>query len=166
MIEIWDGYNEDGRLIGGEYIRGEKLPSGVFHLVCEALVRHTDGSYLLMKRDPEKESFPACFDASAGGSALKGEAPLQCIKRELFEETGLTADTLTLLGITAVKKNSCIVHSFLAAVSGDKNNITLQKGETVGFKWVTRDELKAFLDSGKDAIPTQRTRLLDKFDLV
>ena len=50
-MEIWDGYNIDGSLAGVDLVRGEKIPDGLYHLVCEVLVQHTDGDFLLMKRD-------------------------------------------------------------------------------------------------------------------
>ena len=57
-MEIWDGYLENGDLAGVDLIRGEEIPEGLFHMVCEVLVRHTDGTYLLMQRDLEKETHP------------------------------------------------------------------------------------------------------------
>ena len=51
-MELWDAYNSNFEKIEGlTLVREEqdKIPSGVYHLVCEILVRHTDGTYLLMK---------------------------------------------------------------------------------------------------------------------
>ena len=50
-MEIWDGYWEDGSLANIDLVRGEPIPNGIYHMVCEILVRHTDGDYLLMQRD-------------------------------------------------------------------------------------------------------------------
>jgi len=47
-MEIWDGYFRDGTPANVDLTRGEKLPKGIYHLVCEVLVRHIDGDYLLM----------------------------------------------------------------------------------------------------------------------
>lgn len=67
-------------------VRGEKIPKGLYHLVSEIIVRHQDGTYLLTQRD-ERKDFGGMWEATAGGSALKGESPLDCAKRELYEET-------------------------------------------------------------------------------
>ena len=91
-MEIWDGYLKDGSLAGVDLIRGEKIPSGLYHLVSEVLVRHIDGDYLLMQRDYCKHNYGGYYEASAGGSALKGEDKLTCAKRELQEETGINVD--------------------------------------------------------------------------
>ena len=97
-MEIWDAYYPDGTLVGCDLIRGEPIPNGLYHLVSEILVRHADGDYLLMQRDPRKPNYGGFFEATAGGSALKGEDAYCCAKRELHEETGIDAGTLTNIG--------------------------------------------------------------------
>lgn len=48
-MELWDAYDENFRRVEGRtLVRGEPVPEGLFHLVCDVLVRHTDGTYLLM----------------------------------------------------------------------------------------------------------------------
>ena len=69
-MELWDAYDRDFRKIDGKtLIRGEPVPEGLFHLVSEVIVRHADGSYLLMQRDPGKP-LGGLWEATAGGSAL------------------------------------------------------------------------------------------------
>lgn len=50
-------------------VRGEKIPDGLYHLVSEIIVRHIDGTYLLMQRDINKH-YGGWWEATAGGSAL------------------------------------------------------------------------------------------------
>ena len=84
-MEYWDAYDgEFRRMEGVSLVRGEDIPAGVYHLVCDVLVRHTDGSYLLTRRDPRKH-YGGLWEATAGGSALRGETPLDCARRELRE---------------------------------------------------------------------------------
>ena len=119
-------------------MRGEPIPAGMYHLVCDVLVRHVDGSYLLMRRDPRKP-YGGMWEATAGGSALKGESPIECAVRELNEETGIKADCIEEVG-RVVGDNSVYVE-FLCVTDCDKDRVTLQEGETVEYKWVGRDEL-------------------------
>ena len=50
--ERWDLYDKDYKKIeGAGMLRGEPIPAGRFHLVGNVLVRHADGTYLLMLRD-------------------------------------------------------------------------------------------------------------------
>ena len=97
-MELWDAYDEKlNKIEGMTLVRGEEVPDGVFHLVCEIIVRHTDGTYLLMQRDPQKH-LGGMWEATAGGSALQGEDSITCALRELSEETGIKADKLTEVG--------------------------------------------------------------------
>ena len=96
-MELWDAYYQDGTPANQTLVRGEPIPEGLYHLVADVLVRHVDGTFLLMKRDPNKPTWPGVFEATAGGSALKGETPLEAARRELAEETGITRGTFTPL---------------------------------------------------------------------
>ncbi|MBR3928675.1 MAG: NUDIX domain-containing protein [Clostridia bacterium] len=154
-MEIWDGYFEDGTQAGIDLVRGEKIPQGLYHLVCEILVRHVDGDYLLMQRDFKKDNYPGFFEATAGGSALKGEDRDACAKRELKEETGITPEALSEIG-RFVSKDT-IYHTYLALSSLNKSSVRLQKGETVSYKWVSEAQFIEFVQSG-NMIPEQKDR--------
>ena len=136
-MEIWDLYDEQGRKTGEtwERSRAREIPEGRYHIVCDVLIRHRDGEFLLMCRDPDKDDYPDCLEASAGGSALAGETPEQAARREMFEETGLKAEELTLIGQTYKPQSRSIVYAWLAVVDCEKDSICLQQGETVGYQW-------------------------------
>lgn len=154
-MEIWDGYYSDGTLAGVDLVRGEPIPEGLYFLVVEILVRHTDGDYLLMKRDPNKPAFGGYLEATAGGAAQKGEDAYTAALRELNEETGIVANTLTPIASMPYMRMLC--HQYLCVTDCDKSSVTLQEGETVGCEWVTESEFIDFVNSGK-MIPTQRER--------
>lgn len=82
---------------------------------------------------------------------MAGETPLECAKRELFEETGVTADDIGEVG--TVTDKSTVYKEFLCVTDRDKDGITLQEGETVAFKWVSREEL---LSMKKSELVTER----------
>ena len=74
-MELWDAYDKDfNKIKNRTLIRGQRIPKGLFHLVCDILVKHTDGTYLLMQRDKRKH-FGGMWEATAGGSALQNEPP-------------------------------------------------------------------------------------------
>ena len=160
MPEIWDAYFKDGSLAGIDLTRGAPIPKGIYHLVSEILVRHLDGDYLLMQRDPKKPNFGGYYEATAGGSALKGESACACAQRELAEETGIRAARLEELS-RCTSKNT-LYCNFLCTTDWDKSAITLQEGETIGYKWVSEQEFIAFIHSDK-IIPTQKERYLSYF---
>lgn len=154
-MEIWDGYNIDGTLAGVDIERGEPIPDGLYFMTVEILVRHTDGDYLLMRRDPNKPAFPGYLEATAGGAAQKGEDAYTAALRELREETGIVTDKLEPLANMPYMRMLC--HQYLCLTDCDKNSITLQDGETVGYEWLSEKEFIAFIGSG-NMIPTQRER--------
>lgn len=154
-MELWDAYDADFNKIEGiTLVRGEEstFEDDIFHLVCDIIVRHVDGTYLIMQRDMRKH-FGGMWEATAGGSALQGETPVVCAKRELEEETGIAASELTEVGrIVDTSKHSAYVE-YMCITDWDKDNIRLQEGETIAYKWVTRDELLAMKE---DELVTER----------
>lgn len=140
-MEIWDAYNSDFEKIEGkQLVRGESIPEGLFHLACDILVKHTDGTYLIMQRDLRK-SYGGMWEATAGGSALKGETPLESAIRELREETGIVVSELTEVGRVVDNQKRTVYVEYLCITDWYKENVTLQERETIAFKWVSRDEL-------------------------
>ena len=120
-MELWDAYDENFRRVEGvSLVRGEPIPAGAYHLVCDVLVRHTDGSYLLMRRDPRKH-YGGLWETTAGGSALRGEAPLDCARRELREETGIRAEELQELG--RVRSGNTHYVEFLCVMDWPKDGV-------------------------------------------
>ena len=145
-MELWDAYFPDGTKAGATLVRGEPVPPEYRHAVTEILVVHTDGDILLMQRDFRKPIHPGTWEASAGGSVLKGEDFLDGAKRELLEETGIACDTLEELyrDVTDI----AIYAGYLCITDVPKDSIRLQEGETVAYRWVSLSELRAALADG------------------
>ena len=118
-MEMWDLYDRHGQKTGEtwERVRAHDIPEGRYHIVCDILIRHQDGEFLLTLRDPAKDIYPGCLEASAGGSALAGETPEEAARREMWEETGLTAEKLELIGTTWRSRSHSVIYAFLAIVS-------------------------------------------------
>ncbi len=166
-MELWDAYNRNFEKIDGmTLVRGEEkgIPEGVYHLVNLILIRHTDGTYLIMQRSPQK-SYAGMWEVTAGGSALKGETAYESAVRELREETGITEDML-INGLVLAEKAAddstrSLYYTFLGVTDCGKDCITLQEGETCSYKWVTRDELLAMTP---DELLGKRTRKFVEHD--
>ena len=146
-MEIWDLYDINENLTDKEWKRSEShlIPEGFYHLVCEILVRHADGDFLIMQRDFSKKQSPGHWEASAGGSVLKGENILSCAARELFEETGIKANDFIEIGSSTENDKHGIYHSFLTIVDCPKNCVVLQEGETINFKWISTEEFIEYM---------------------
>ncbi|MCR5493673.1 MAG: NUDIX domain-containing protein [Streptococcus sp.] len=152
-MELWDAYDAHLNNIGGKtLVRGEKIPKGVYHLVSEVIVRHQDGTYLLTQRNPRK-NLGGMWEATAGGSALQGESPLECVKRELREETGILTDDFIEVGRVLHQRHQTYYVNYLCHTDVDKDSIVLQEGETSAYKWVTAEELRQM---SREELATQR----------
>lgn len=158
-MELWDAYDEYGNQTGETLVRGAEIPPGRYHMVCEVLVRHADGSILCMKRASTKPNYPGFYEATAGGSALQGEDCLACVKRELLEETGLSCEDFRYVGTDVDEWESSIYHTYVCEVDCEKTAVTLQEGETEAYRWLTPEEFGALLRS-RGMIARQTKRFL------
>ncbi len=105
-----------------------------------------------MQRDKRKH-LGGMWEATAGGSALQGEAPVTCAARELHEETGITSDNLVKIGRVLHHNHKSFYVEYLCITDIDKDSIVLQEGETSNYKWITADRL---LKLSRDELATQR----------
>ncbi len=154
MSEMWDAYDRQFNIIEtATLVRGKAVPDGMYHLVCEIIVKHNDGTYLLMQRDFEKH-LGGMWELTAGGSALKGETPMECAVRELREETGIVSCNLQELKRIVHNGHHSLYVEYLCITDWDKNAVILQAGETVDYKWVDKT---ALLEIGTDALASSRT---------
>lgn len=152
-MEIWDAYdNKLNKVEGVTLVRGKAIPDGLFHLCSEIIVRHKDGSYLLMQRDYRKHQ-GGKWEATAGGSAQQGEDEYKCAIRELREETGIEAHNLIEIGRILHHMHQSIYVEYLCDTDVDKDTIILQEGETQDYKWVSAAELRSMT---KDELSTNR----------
>ena len=156
-MELWDAYSKNEELTGDTLVRGEEIPKGLYHLVCEVLVRHADGSFLCMKRSVRKPNYGGWYEATAGGSALQGEDKWQCIERELFEETGILCKDFREVACIREEKKQAFFHCFVCTVNCDKDSVRLQEGETEDYLWLSEEEFIEFVNSDK-MIPSNRRR--------
>ncbi|MGL5153311.1 MAG: NUDIX hydrolase [Clostridium sp.] len=153
-MEIWDGYDENEVKLGVDIVRGDKIQEGLFHAIVIIIVHHLDGTYLLMQRDWNKSKFPGLWETGASGCVVKGEDFINAAKRELSEETGIIANDLKYSYTTINKEMNAFYKVFLCECDIDKNCITLQKGETINFKWVSSDELVEYISSESFITPS------------
>lgn len=161
MSELWDAYdNHFNKIENIVLVRGEPIPDGMYHLVCEIIVKHIDGTYLLMQRDFRKP-LGGMWEVTAGGSALKGENPLMGAIRELKEETGLMAKDIKELKRIVHDGHHSLYVEYLCVTDCEKDSIILQEGETVNYKWIDRSNL---LEMRENEIASERAiKLIREF---
>lgn len=161
--EIWDAYDRQfHRIAEAALVRGQPIPEGMYHLVCEIIVKHRDGTYLLLQRDLRKH-LGGMWELTAGGSALAGETPLECARRELLEESGIVSNDLQQIGQIVHDGHRSVYVEYLCITDWDKQAVTLQQGETIAYRWVDKATLLAM---GEDTLASSRPMaLLRQLDL-
>lgn len=157
-MELWDGYDGQWNPVGIDLVRGQTIPDGLYHAVAEVLVRRTDGTFLVTRRCDDLPHAPGLWQTGAAGSVCKGETFLQGALRELREETGIEADTLSPLYRARSEERHALYAGFLCKTDLPRDAVRLQAGETADYRWLTEDELTALAAS--DAfVPGLRARL-------
>lgn len=140
-MEVWDAYDSSLNIIEDtKLIRGREIPQGMYHLVSEIIVRHIDGTFLLMQRDLKK-NLGGKWELTAGGFALSGEDPIDCAYRELKEETGIDSKVLKEVNRFVHQAHQTIYVLYECVVDMDKEAIALQVGETIDFAWLDSDTI-------------------------
>lgn len=88
--ELLDIINEDNQVLG-QKMKSLVHAEGERHRVSAVLLRNNEGKYLIPTASDKKVEAGGLFH-SAAGHVPSGETYSQAAKRELWEETGLTAD--------------------------------------------------------------------------
>jgi dATP pyrophosphohydrolase len=126
-----------------------------------------DGEFLLIER-----SRPAGFWQSVTGSLEWDESPEQAARREIIEETGITAGVLKNLQWTQVYEISPafgrgriyppgvthnLEHAFALKLP-QRVPVTLSAGEHLQYRWVTADEALATVSSDSNRAVIEQLR--------
>ena len=90
-------------------------------------VAKNDGTYLITKRDDNKDVYPGYWEATAGGSAIKGEEPFEAAQRELFEETGLKGVNYELINVSFSDKSHSMFYSYVCETDAPKDTVSFSE---------------------------------------
>ncbi len=137
-----------GRLIS---VRVEETPRGPREVVehpgaAAVLVLDAEGRVLVV-RQPREAAGKALWEIPAG-KLEPGEAPEEAARRELLEETGLSASTLVPLGVIYPTPGYSgeVIHLFLAqGVAGEPRAAS----EVSAVRFFTRGEVAALARAGE-----------------
>ena len=158
-MEIWDLYDENRNKTGKDWIRGNPIPDGFFHLVVHVWIKNNDGKFLISQRSETRKKQPLLWEC-VGGSVLKGETSLEGAIREVKEEVGIDLSNCPgKIVCTKTRKDfngrlfNDIVDMWLFEYNGivDLNNATTD--EVKQAKWLDKSEVKELFDAGK-LVPT------------
>ena len=138
--EIWDLYDGNGQKTGRTMVRGEEVPSGLYHLGVHIWPMNSRGEFLVQKRSMMVQWKPGIW-AVTGGSAVAGEDALTAARRELREELGVDAGEDELRRIACLRRTNSFCNVFVIRTDRPAEDFVLQKEEVCAVRWCDADRL-------------------------
>lgn len=131
----------------GPVERRKAHQEGFLHRAGMVFLRRSDGRVLIQHRSPSKETFPGLVDASVAFHVSYGETYDSAAKRELAEETGVSAP-LHYLG--KFEHDDPPEHELVAVYLCESDDeIKPDPTESEGFEFLEDAEVDALVASGK-----------------
>lgn len=147
MAEYWDLYNKDRELIGKTIKRGEPFGEGEFYVCCEVWIMNSNNQMLVTQRHPDKKAGGQW--EFTGGGVLAGETTQVAAVREVKEELGVCLDEADLELHEVYQHKNYFMDIYVVRKDLTDEEIVLDKNEVVDWKWVSKNELQDFIESGK-----------------
>lgn len=110
-------------------------------IVAKALVRNSEGLYLVLHRGNTHPRFPGHIDFP-GGEVEPEETPEVAVAREIQEETGLSVDPNKLKRLFA-KQYQQTTHVLFETKLAELDAKIALSWEHKGYRWITPEELKS-----------------------
>ena len=124
-------------------------PSPGERWIVGAVIHDGRGRIFIQRRSADRSLFPGAWDL-VGGHVERGETILECLAREVREETGwrvvrVMADlgTLTWTGDDGLRRQEV---DYLVEVSGNLDRPQIEADRHLDPRWVNRQEALALLD--------------------
>jgi 8-oxo-dGTP pyrophosphatase MutT (NUDIX family) len=125
------------------------LPAAGERWIVGAAIHDGRGRIFFQRRSPARSLFPDAWDL-VGGHLEEGEGILDCLRREVEEETGwqvrrvaANLGELAWVGDDGIPRHEV---DFLVEVGGDLDRPILEQAQHADPRWVDRDEALALLD--------------------
>ena len=157
-VEKLSLFDEDLNRLPYPNLIGEKIKEGTYAGIVDIIIKNEkNNKYLTTRRDLNKVTSPGLWEITGGG--IDYEEDLEhAVIRESFEETGLKL--LKYIYLDSFKMDDLVYFSYLGFVSCNDDDVILQKGETIDYKWLNKDELINLYKS--DLVPPKQKIRINK----
>ena len=143
--------------------RPNHVPEGYYFGIVDCVCYNLrNDSFLMTKRSKDKPYMAGHLEVTVG-CMQHGEDPLESIKRELMEETGVKPERISLF--KTFLSHHAIAHTFVALLDIDPDSIVLQKGETDAYYWFKEEEFKRIWQ-GSLITQVQKTRISPNIEKI
>lgn len=148
-MEIFDLYDRDRLPTGDIMLRGQRPPTGRFHLVVHICIFNQNGQMLIQKRSQEKGFWAGMWDVSVGGAAQKGDSSWQAAQRELAEELGIEFDFSEVRPAMTFNFEYGFDDVYLIHLNPELGKLHLQIDEVSEVRWADLETILAMIESGE-----------------
>lgn len=136
MIEYRDLYDENKKVTGKTFIKGEQVPKGYYYLIVTIVIKNND-KYLIQKRVEKKGGKWAL----TGGHPKAGESSLEGIRAEVKEELGIDITNDNPILFKTITYNDQFFDLYYLEKDININDIKIQKEEVADVCYATKDEI-------------------------
>jgi len=149
--EILDIVDNNDKVIG-KTTKKEKFDKGHITRNAAVFLKNSEGKLLIVKRAPNKKSFPNMYDISACGHVMSGETPEQTAIRELDEELGIkqTKPELIINFYQEQKEHFGQVRFFSSYFTANYDGDIKPNDEFSEVKWLTLEELNNEIQTNQE----------------
>ena len=147
--EVIDIYDENKNKTGRTKIRHkEVLEPGEYILGAQAVIINSNDEILISKRARNKKLLPSKWECNAG-AIHSGEDVLDGLKREIYEELGITLDKDKAIFLKTALNGNIFKEIFVFRKDVSLDEIKFIDGEAEDAKWVNIDEFMRMFDAGE-----------------
>lgn len=137
-MELRDLYDENSKLTGKTYHKGESIPKGYYPMVVAIAIENSNGEFLMQKRVPEKGGDWGV----TGGHPKSGETPYEGIITEVNEELGIDISDEKISEFTSGFDGDCCYVMYHVKMDLDIESLNIQKEELTEVRWFSIKELE------------------------
>lgn len=138
-----DLYDENSKLTGKTYFKGDKVPEGFYPMVVMIALQNSKGEFLMQKRVPRKGGDLGV----TGGHPKAGETPLQGIVTEVLEELGLDISEEKLVVYDEGCDGKDCYKMYYLKLDIDTGNLKIQQDELLEVKWFSMEKLNEMVQT-------------------
>ena len=120
---------------------GEAYREIIEHNGAVAMVPITEEGNIIMVEQFRYACGRAVLEIPAGKIDAGETDPAAVAARELREETGIASSYFKELRRVVNEQRHFVCVVYFCLTDCDKNSVTLQEGETIDYKWVTKEEI-------------------------
>lgn len=137
-----DLYDNDSKLTGMTYFKGDPIPEGVYPMVVMACIQNSKGEFLMQKRVPRKGGDWGV----TGGHPKAGETPIEGMITEIKEELGIDVPANKLVIFDEGCDGVDCFKMYYLNMDLSAEDFTIQEEELSEVKWFSMHELQEMVD--------------------